>query len=176
MPTPTHPPRTDDGLADFLPDALLLTDIEGRIREANAATSALIGYARNYALGKPVTALLHPSAVAVMRMRIEQAAASDRLHEFETLLRPARAGTPRDAHVWLAPLRDADGTLVGLRWLLRDVTEQKATAARLAHLETAHRQELRTATMELEATCRMLQAQLAATPGAAPARVTAGVG
>jgi two-component system sensor histidine kinase VicK len=153
--------RHDESLADFLPDAYLETDQDGRIRAANAAVSALIGYARGYAVGKPIHVLFHPSSLDTVRDFIVRAAEDTRPREFEALLRGRREGPPRDARVRLGPIRDTSGALVGLRWILRDVTEEKRTAARLAAAESRHAQQLRTATMELEATVRLLQARLA---------------
>ena len=157
--TPSTP---DDGLADFLPDAYLVTDADGVVREANRAFAGLIGHARTYALGKPLAAYVHPPAREAFLARLARAGAGGPAQAFETHLRGHRALPFVEVRVWLGPVRDADGAPVGLRWLLRDVTEENATAARLAQMEAAHAQELRTRTMELEAACRMLQAQLAA--------------
>jgi PAS domain S-box-containing protein len=173
----THP---DEGLVDFLPDAYLVTDRDGVILEANAAVSALVGYARTYVRGKPLTALLPPAAVPAVLQQLQQLqqappAPRDRPRSFESQLRAHRRGPPPTVRIWLAPRRDAAGTLVGWRWLLRDVTTETTQAAQLAEVDAAHAQALRTRTMELEATVRLLQAELAALRAAAATTMGAGI-
>jgi PAS domain S-box-containing protein len=159
-------------LVAFLPDAYLVTDPDGVILEANAAVSGLIGSARTYVRGKPLTALLQPAAVPAVLQQLQQLqqappAPRDRPRRFESQLRARRRGPPPTVRIWLAPLCDAAGTLVGWRWLLRDITTETAQAAQLAEVDAAHAQALRTRTMELEATVRLLQAELAALRAAA---------
>ena len=161
----TAPPVRDEyrELLDFLPDVYLVTDAAGVIREANRAVSALIGYARLYAIGKPLLSLVHPPDSAAVQARLARAVARPdaRVVTFATRFRVRRRGAPVDVRVWLAPIRDAAGALVGLRWLVRDVTAETRTAALLRDAEATHARDLRTRTMELEATVRMARAQLA---------------
>ena len=155
-------------LCDLLPDALLLTDPAGRILEANAAFSRLIGYARGYARGKPITTVIDPSSVALVRQRLERARDGGGVQTFETRLRPLRQRSVRTARIWLRPVRDVNDAFFGLHWLVRDITVEAEVAERLRTLEAAHAQELRTRTMELEATVRLLQVELTALRGTAP--------
>jgi PAS domain S-box-containing protein len=159
-------------VCDLLPDAYLVTDAAGVIREANHATSILVGYARTYVLGKPLTALLDPGATTAFLARCDalRQAPTDRPQTWEVRLRPRRFGTPLQVSVRVAPIRDATGSLTGFRWLLRDVTEQQATAAALERLQMEQKQQLRTQTMELEAVVRM-QAEARALDQAALARL-----
>ena len=151
-------------LCDLLPDALLLTDPAGRILEANAAFSRLIGYAR----GKTITTVIDPSSVALVRQRLERARDGGGVQTFETSLRPLRQRSVRTARIWLRPVRDVNDAFFGLHWLVRDITVEAEVAERLRTLEAAHAQELRTRTMELEATVRLLQVELTALRGTAP--------
>jgi PAS domain S-box-containing protein len=170
----THP---DEGLVDFLPDAYLVTDPAGVILEANAAVSALVGSARTYVRGKPLTALFQPAAVPAVLQHLQQLQQAPRadVRSFESQLRAHRRGPPPMVRIWVAPVRDAAGTLMGWRWLLRDVSTESAQAAQLAEVEAAHAQALRTRTMELEATVRLLQAELAALRAAAATTMGAGI-
>jgi PAS domain S-box-containing protein len=151
--------RDEQALVDLSPDACLVTDITGRIQAANLATSTLVGYARTYVVGKPLDALLDPcdSAVFATKLRELQQTTDDRPQTWELQLRPRRTGPPRQATIRVAPIRDATGACTGYRWLLRDVTDERATAAALAQLRATQAQQLRTRTMELEAVVRMQQ-------------------
>ena len=158
-------------LFDFIPDASVVTDPEGVIQEANHAVSALAGYARRYALKKSLVALVHPDERTTFLAQLDQLRTGDgdrtrererdRVQAFALRLRARRTDAPVRVQVRVAPLRDGAGTLVGLRWLLRDVTAETDQAAQLARLEAEHAQVLRTRTMELEAVVRMQAVQLA---------------
>jgi PAS domain S-box-containing protein len=160
--------RRYQDLFDFAPDAYFITDTLGVIQEANHAVSALVGYARGYVRDKPLSALVHPDDVAALVARLMglRAAGGERVQQFDLRLRPRRTGPPVQVRARVAPIRDAGGALVGLRWLVRDVSETTQMAERLRTLEAAHAQELRTRTMELEAVVRMQAAQIAACEGA----------
>lgn len=70
-------------LFDCAPDAYLVTDPAGIVLQANHAVSKLVGFARRYTLGKPLTALIHPDATpAFHRKRNElREAGDDHVHE-----------------------------------------------------------------------------------------------
>ena len=144
-------------LCDLVPDAYLVTDATGVIQTANAATSALVGYARTYVIGKPLHILLDASDADAVRDVMDllgqarDGCVQSRLLRF----RPHRSGAPRQVEVRAAARQDAAGTVTGYRWLLRDVTGERATAAALADLQATQAQALRTRTMELEAVVRM---------------------
>ncbi len=144
-------------LFDFAPDAYLVTDPAGVIQEANQATSALVGYARTYVLGKPLSALLDPGATAMFATKLTalRQSTDERPQTWELTLRPRRTGSPVVTSARVAPIRTGDGTLTGFRWLLRDMTEQRATAAALVEMQATQAQQLRTRTMELEAVLRI---------------------
>jgi PAS domain S-box-containing protein len=149
--------RQEQAWFEFCPDACLVTDAAGVIQAANLATSALVGYARTYVVGKPLDTLLDPCDCPVFatKLRELQQNTDDHPQTWALQLRPLRTNPPRQARIRVAPIRDASGVLVGFRWLLRDVTEERATAAALADLQAHQAQQLRTRTMELEAVVRM---------------------
>lgn len=147
-------------LFDFAPDAYLVTNRGGVIVEANQATSALVGYARTYVVGKPLIALLDPASAAGFAARLEalQSATDERVQTWELELRPRRTGAPVRTSVRVAPMRDRSGEVLGFRWLLRDVSEQRSVSAALSRLQAEQEAQLRTRTMELEAILRMKDA------------------
>ena len=154
--------RPDGRLADFLPDACFLTDAAGVLLQTNTAASSLLGYARKYCLGKPLASIVLPEDVATFRQKLAQVAAlpEGKVLEWTAHLRPPRRERELIVLLRVGTVRHSDGTLLGLRWLVRDVTEEAATVERLRMLEAAHAAELRTRTMALEAVAQMQAAQL----------------
>lgn len=122
-------------LFDFAPDAYLVTDLKGRIEEANRAAGALLSL----------------SSASLRRTRLLQFVVEDMRAPFYTWLRrlpEAGAGRPQDWQVDIQPqtgavfpatltvrvVRNASGRAVGLRWLLRDMTERKRIEEERAEL------------------------------------------
>jgi PAS domain S-box-containing protein len=109
---------------EALPDACFLTDAAGVIREANAAASRLLGFARSYCLGKPLAAYL----LAEDRPAFVQALGGARRLDggealrWEGRIRPRRHDAPYQADIRLVAIADATGTLGGFACLVRDVT------------------------------------------------------
>ncbi|MFN2289611.1 MAG: PAS domain S-box protein [Anaerolineae bacterium] len=115
-------------LFDLAPVGYLVTDPFGTIEEANQAAATLLGAPQHFLLGKPLPVFAAGSDRREMQHRIHQlreavAEVPDPWH----LQLQSRAGGPFDAHLWVVAMQDAgrQETVVGLRWLIRDVTEQR---------------------------------------------------
>ncbi len=149
--------QQEDRLADVLPDAVFLTDPSGVIREANPAASSLLGYARKYSYGKPLVSMVLPEAITTLQRKLEEVAAlpQEKVLEWTAQLRSPRRERALLALVRVSTVRAADGTLLGLRWVMRDITAQHQTAQALAHLTATFEEQLRTRTAELDAITRM---------------------
>lgn len=112
-------------LFDFAPDGYLVTDSHGTIRDANLMASALFGVGRSYLVRKPLTVFVRLADRPRLRTLLNQLAAGDgRPRTFEAVLQP-RGASPFDAEIRVA------GTLE-LRWMVRDVTRQRAAERALA--------------------------------------------
>jgi PAS domain S-box-containing protein len=113
-------------LFEFAPDAYLVTDLAGNIRQANSAAAAL--------LRKPKQ-LLAGMALSDFVMIQDRDALQKQLLEF----RLDKLGKREDWQIGIKPANGpaiplavtigaeggVEGALTGLRWLLRDVTERK---------------------------------------------------
>lgn len=150
-------------LLDLLPDVYLLTDPHGVITEASAAVSALFGTARTYVIGKPLASFVHTQDRPKLRAQLQTLGdGKPRPAQWQGRMRPKRR--EEDLHVGarIRPLVAAGGEVVGLQWLLRDVSAEHERAARLAALEHELETRVRTRTSELEAIVRLQAAQLGA--------------
>jgi PAS domain S-box-containing protein len=114
-------------------DAIVREDMNGRIRSWNAGAERIYRYTVSEAIGQPVELLLAPQA------RESELSLREGREPFETV-HMAKGGIEIDVSVTVAPIRDAEGQLIGWARISRDITERKrlyeslSQAAKLAAL------------------------------------------
>jgi PAS domain S-box-containing protein len=133
---------------DFLPDATLAIDMEGKIIKWNRAMESLTGVTAGEMLGKgnyeyalPFYGIRRPILVDLVLMPKEQ------LHgKYDSISRDGKTLTveifvptfgPKGSHLWAkaSPLYDVDGGLAGAIESIRDITERKRTEEALIKSE-----------------------------------------
>ena len=120
-------------LFDFAPDAYLVTDVHGTIREANLAAGQLLGVERKFLVGKSIQLFFEDGARREYRHQLDQLCGSDRSEEWEIWLTPRhRQRTP--VAVSLGRARTGDLAVGGYRWILRDITRRRAAEDSLREL------------------------------------------
>lgn len=145
-------------LFDSAPDGYLLTSANGTIQEANQAASALLHVPQQRLVGKLLFVFIPQEERKVFRASLDRLVHAGKPEEWEVRLRP-RGGALFDAALTVAAVRDATDTVVGLRWLLRNITERKRAEAEIRALneELEQRVMARTAALqESEQRFRML--------------------
>jgi PAS domain S-box-containing protein len=113
-------------LFDSAPDAYLATDERAVIREANRAAEAKLGRPARYLTGKPLLVFLaeeHREAFGSQLLAVQRGGRA-RLADWQARFAPARA-EPFWADVTAQATHEPDGSVVEIRWLLRDVTERR---------------------------------------------------
>jgi PAS domain S-box-containing protein len=136
-------------LFDFAPDAYLITDLYGTIREANVAAGRLLGVEPKFLVGKPLPSFFEESARKQYPEQLDQLCDRDRLDDWEMWLHPRRGGTAR---VSASISRSSRNYLSAeYRWIFHDVTARNQA-------EEAIREEKR----ELELRVKSGTVQLAA--------------
>ena len=150
-------------LVEALPDACFFTDTAGVIREANHAASGLLGFARKYCLGKPLATYILPEHAGRFRETLAQAATlgAGKVLTWQGQVKPRGMNRPAQVALRISAIRDGDGVLAGLCWLVRDVTAEEERDAALRTLQRGEDARLRTQTAELTATVRVQSALLA---------------
>lgn len=133
-------------LFEEVPDAYLVTDTEGVIQEANLAATTLLNISKSFLLGKPIGIFVLEKELIAFHLKLthlgDHAEIPDwKMQEWEVNLRPFNT-TPIIAAVKVVAIRNQYSNLVGLRWLLRDISESKRTQAKLQWAEEAMRQTL----------------------------------
>jgi PAS domain S-box-containing protein len=110
-------------LFDFAPDGYLMTDIYGNILEANRAAAVLLNISQRFLIRKPLVSFIVLSNYQAFFAYLTQLQQFDR-GEWEVLLKP-RAQAPFDADMTVVTVRNQQGNVVALRWLMRDITQRK---------------------------------------------------
>ena len=121
-------------LFDLAPVGYLVTDPYGTIEEANQAAAALLGAPQHFLTGKPLPVFAAGGSRHELQHRIRQLreGAADVPDPWQLQLQ-SREGGPFDAHLSVVAIQEAggEGGTIGLRWLIRDVTEQRQAEAAL---------------------------------------------
>lgn len=137
-------------LFEFAPDGYLVTDMDGTIWEANQAADRLLNAPPGFLGRKPLVLFVAEEQRPSFCERLSQMRQVEQACEWEVRLSP-RSGAPLEAAVKVAPIRDREGRLFGLRWLLRDVTEQKQVEERIRGVNADLERRVRERTEQLEA-------------------------
>jgi len=124
-----------DQILHALPDALIYTDPERRILRVNPAFTRIFGFASDEVAGR-TTCFLYPdeeSFVEQGRLRYNEQVGY--VVDFYEGVGRRKDGSEFVGEVTAAPVRDADGRVVGLLALVRDVSERREAEERIALLE-----------------------------------------
>jgi two-component system, NarL family, invasion response regulator UvrY len=146
-------------LFDFAPDGYLVTDADGIIQEANQAAAVLLGVPQPRLLDKPLVSFIAEEGRQAFRAFLPQLQQLEGRQDWEIRLQPV-AGATFPAELTVATIRAPQG-VVGLRWLLHDISRRKQVeeALKQAHTTLEHRVAERTA--ELQRMNAQLQAEIA---------------
>ena len=111
-------------LFEFMPVAYLMTDTQGKIQEANRAAAKLLNVELSLLVNKLLVSFIPIQDRQVFRYKLNQMCSCDSVQEWTLRLQPGK-GQLFDAALTVAPVRNSQGNLVSLRWILRDITEHK---------------------------------------------------
>ena len=137
-------------LFEFAPDGYLVTDRHGRIQEANWAAGILLNEPEENLVDRLLPGIVAPGNESAFAAEMARLDGVDGVREWETRLQP-RDYAPFDASVVVVPDRDHTGHVVGLRWLLRDITARRQAAEQVQRLMAELEQRVHERTAQLEA-------------------------
>ena len=111
-------------------DAIVTEDLTGTIRTWNKAAERSFGWPASEAVGEGVGLIVPAEELAGHRKRVARIVEGEQVLPFEGE-RLTRGGLPMAVSVRLSPVYDAEGALVGVSSLVRDITEQRWMAETL---------------------------------------------
>ena len=110
-------------VADASPDGIFAKDLEGRFLLFSRGSAQIAGVEEARVLGRDNSAPFPPEQAAILDAQDEHVIAQGRIQTFEEeIVTPAG---PRSFLTTKGPLRDADGRLIGMFGIARDITERK---------------------------------------------------
>jgi PAS domain S-box-containing protein len=122
-------------LFETAPDGYIVTDPQGTIQQVNRVAARLFGYPASYFEGKLLHAFLPAASLPEYWRRYDELErGATAVLQWQTEISPHN-GQPFWAALTTAAVHDAQGSLIGLRWLIRDITERKQTEERVAKSE-----------------------------------------
>ena len=131
----TRRKRTEQELArlaaivDSSVDAIIGADLDGTITSWNNGAVKMFGYPADEVLGRSIR-ILAPDDHAEQDDKLARAALGESIPPYEAT-RTRRDGQAIEVALSKSPVRDPDGTVVGVALIARDVTEKKRSAEAL---------------------------------------------
>jgi len=115
-------------------DAIISKDLDGRITSWNKGAERIFGYKADEIIGKPVTVLIPPEHLDEEPGILARIRAGDSVEHYETV-RVRKDGTRLDISLTVSPIRGADGRVIGVSKVARDITERKRAEEELRRRE-----------------------------------------
>jgi PAS domain S-box-containing protein len=132
---------------EFVPDAYIITDVNGVIQETNHAVVTLLNRSPQFLVGVSLHVYVAESECQAFYNHLKQLHQIDRVQEWEINLRGTNI-TPKTVMARVAVIRNQNGCPMGLRWLLRDLTPSQQAEPSLCCEKRNYRVQGRSALLE----------------------------
>ena len=120
-------------VVEFSADAIITATLDGTIRSWNAGAERIYGYSATEMIGADETLLAAGAAEHEQQSQVRaQIVAGEHAEPFEALRR-TKDGTVVEMSIALSPVLDADGAVIGISTVARDISERKRAERALAH-------------------------------------------
>jgi PAS domain S-box-containing protein len=117
-------------------DAIISKNLEGVITSWNLGAERIFGYTEAEVVGQPITILIPPELLHEETLILEKLRSGGRIEHFETK-RVSKRGERVDVSLFIGPIKDASGKVVGFSKIAHDITERKRTEDALRTLNRA---------------------------------------
>jgi len=128
-------------LFNFAPDGYLVTDAAGRVQEANQRVLAQLGVSQCFLIGKPLIVFVAPSDYDWFYTQLNRLLTQRQTQTWEMRL-TTRQGNFLPVEVTVAPIHAPAERVIGLRWLIRDISERSRLEAERKQVELERSQAL----------------------------------
>ena len=111
-------------IVEYSNDAIISKTVDGTIISWNSGAERIFGYTAAEMTGRPITQLFPPDLLHEEAELIAQLQLGKKVSHFETR-RLCKSGASVDVSVTLSPVRDADGNIIAISKIARDITEKQ---------------------------------------------------
>jgi PAS domain S-box-containing protein len=151
-------------LFNFAPDVYLVTDITGRIGEANQAILDLLAISHESILGKLFSSFIDSDHVELFYNQFTALLSQNKLEvTWELIIAPCR-GKPFPAEIVATKNISSDSNNVQLLWIVRDISDRKRAEQTLQQLNQSLETKVAERTQELGQVNQLLQTVLDSFP------------
>ena len=151
-------------LFDFAPDGYLVTDLAGRILEANQAILELLGLRHEFILSKPLAVFVAPLHKDSFYSQLEYQSASGYVKTTWEITLINRQGGTFSAEITVTRNTNLTNYEPQLFWMIRDISDRKRNERALKQLNQFLEAKVRDRTRELWEINQLLQTVLDAFP------------
>jgi PAS domain S-box-containing protein len=125
-------------------DAIVSKNLKSVILSWNKGAERLFGYTTDEAIGQPITMLIPPERLDEEKHILARVISGERIEHFETM-RVRKDGRPIHVSLTISPIRNAEGAIVGVSKVARDISSRKALEARNIELREREQRALQEA-------------------------------
>ncbi len=126
-------------LFDFAPDAYLVTDITGKILEANRAAASLLKISHKYIQGKLLINFIPNNERRAFRSLLVRLQQMEQIQDWEMHMQ-TREGIIFDVAISVIMVRDDLDNPKGWRWLIRNITNRKQAEEQMRAIQVENLQ------------------------------------
>jgi PAS domain S-box-containing protein len=137
-------------------DAIICTDLSGKIASWNPAAETMFGYRLEEVIGQFIFLLAVPGREDEMQLILDQISKGERIQHYETVRRH-KDGRQVAISLTVSPIRDDSGHVVGASKIARDITDRQRAETELRRLNETLEQRVVKQTAELKEVNRKLQ-------------------
>ncbi|CAN1209146.1 histidine kinase [Tumidithrix helvetica PCC 7403] len=144
-------------LFEFAPDGYLVTDLSGRILEANQAILKLLAISHEFIVGKPLVVFIDPNHRDVFYSHLNQISSLDNTTTTWEITLKARQGIPFPAEITVTQNINLANNETQLFWMIRDISNRKQTEQELLQLNQSLEEKVTERTQAIQLQSQMLE-------------------
>jgi PAS domain S-box-containing protein len=136
-------------IIDSSDDPIVSLTLQGTVVSWNPSAAKTYGYSRDEMIGQPIFKLLAPKRRDEFKALIDRASTGTRLGHLESI-HLTKSKNCIDVALTISPVRDVTGTITGISFISRDISEQKRLEQELGQITQKHNEDLRLLTHALQ--------------------------